>query len=101
MHSCERFSTCSKEAADTSVRTDSLLLTGTKILPLILDQHKSCQAGKLLLLLAREKTSLRTRENCRNDESLSEKHKQSGAGGIIQSETMNKNRLKKWKIAVF
>lgn len=94
MHSYERFNTCSKEAADTSVRTDSLLLTVTKILPFIRDQHESCQTGNLLLL-AREKISLRTRENCNNDESLSEKHRQYGAAGITQSETTNKNRLKK------
>jgi len=73
-HSCGRFNTCSKEAADTSVTIDSLFLTGTKILSFILDEHKTCQAGKLLLLLATEKISLRTRENCHNDESLSEKH---------------------------
>lgn len=101
MHSCERFNTCLKDAANTSGRTDLLLLTATKILPFILDQHKSCQAKKLLLLLAREKISLRTREKSHHDESLPEKHKQSGAGGIIQSETMNKNRLQKWKIALF
>lgn len=97
----KRINTCSKEAGGTSIRTDSLLLTGTKTLPFIPDQHKSCQVRKLLLLLARCKISLRTRENCYNDESLSDKDKQSGAGGIIQSETMNKNRLKKWNIAVF
>lgn len=77
-----------------------LLLTGTKILPFILDQHKSCQAGELLLLWARGKISL-NKKNCDNDERLWEKQKQSGASGIIQSETMNKNRLKIWKIAVF
>lgn len=101
MHSCKRFNIYFKEAADTSVKIDSLLLTGTKILPFNLDQCKSCQVGKLLLPLAREKISPTTREHCNNDEILSVKHKQSGVGGIIQSKTMNKNRLKKWKTAGF
>lgn len=103
MFSCGRFNTCSKEAAETSVRTDSLLLTGTKILSFILDQHKSINLAKLgnSFLLAREKKSLKTSENCHNDDSLSEKYKQSVAGSIILSETMNKNRLKKWKTVVF
>lgn len=57
MFSYGRFNTCFKEAADTSVKTDSLLLTGTKILSFILDQHKSCQAGRLLFAGSREKVT--------------------------------------------